>query len=240
MNDLQEAHADSPSDMLDAMAGAERFNRWMADVLAPYMAGDVIELGAGIGNLTILLSEQSRHYVAADIDEKYLARLEARTANRPHIVTARCDLSRPRDLDRFRARMDTVICLNVLEHVENDAGALHNMYSCLRNGGRALILVPQGMRAFGTLDKILNHHRRYSKPELEQKMRAAGFRIERILKFNRITYPAWFLNGRILRTKTLNRAQLRIFDRLVPLWRRIDRFLPWPPTSIIGIGVRDN
>jgi len=71
-------------------------------------------------------------------------------------------------------------------------------------------------------------------------MAAAGLRVERMLAFNRITYPAWFLNGRILRRKTLGRVQLKLFDRLVPLWRAIDCLLPWPPTSIIGIGVRDN
>jgi hypothetical protein len=71
-------------------------------------------------------------------------------------------------------------------------------------------------------------------------MRAAGFRLETMLEFNRITYPGWYLNGRVLRRRTFSRMQLRLFDRLVPLWRRIDSALPWPPTSIIGVGVRDD
>jgi hypothetical protein len=71
-------------------------------------------------------------------------------------------------------------------------------------------------------------------------MKAAGFRIEDMLEFNRMTYPGWYLNGRILRRRTFSRFQLSVFDRLVPLWRRIDKLLPWPPTSIIGIGVRED
>ncbi len=226
--------------MLEALAGAKRFNRWMADTLAPFVVGDVLELGAGIGNLTTLLAPRSRRYIAADIDRDYLARLKKRTKDYANLTTVICDLSNPSDLQSFERQMDTVICLNVLEHIQDDSAALRNMYSCLKTGGRALLLVPQGMRAFGALDETLQHQRRYSRSELASKMTAAGFRLERILEFNRITYIGWYFNGRILRSRKLSRWQLRMFDTLVPLWRRIDRLLPWPPTSIIGIGVRDN
>lgn len=225
--------------MLEKMSGATRFNQWMADILAPFVSGDVLELGAGIGNLTVLLCPGHSRYVAAEIDRGYLRRLEVRTRNLANVSVLACDLLNASDLERFRRDVDTVVCLNVLEHIENDLAALRNMYSCLRAGGRCLVLVPQGMSAFGTIDKLLQHHRRYSKSELEQKMIAAGFRVERILKFNRATYPGWFVNGRVLRLRKLSRSQLQYFDLLVPLWRRIDRFLPWPPTSLIGIGVRD-
>lgn len=232
--------ADSPAGMLEALADAKRFNQWMADTVAPFIGTDVLELGAGIGNLTALLSSGRRRYVAADINPEYLAHLKTLLQNRPNLSIALCDVSNPRDLEQFRGQMDTVICLNVLEHINDDVGALRNMRSCLKAGGRALILVPQGMRAFGSLDEILEHIRRYSRSELETKMIAAGFRIERLLTFNRATYPAWFLNSRLLRTKKLSRTQLRAFDFLVPLWRRIDHLLVWPPTSLIGIGVRND
>lgn len=232
--------ADTPAAMLEAMAGAKRFNRWMADTLSPFVAGDVLEVGAGIGNLTVLLCERSRHYVAVDIDPQHLARLEARTKNCTNLTKVVCDVSDGAALERFRGRMDTVVCLNVLEHIAQDVDALRNMAACLKPGGRTVVLVPQGMRAFGSIDAILEHQRRYSFSELRKKMSAAGLRVERILAFNRITYPAWFFNGRILRRKAISRVQLQLFDRLVPLWRAIDRLLPWPPTSIIGIGVRDN
>ena len=67
-------------------------------------------------------------------------------------------------------------------------------------------------------------------------MEQTGFRVERILEFNRISRPGWYVSGRILKRTTLGRVQLKVFDRLVWLWRRIDRRLPWPPTSIIAIG----
>ncbi len=226
--------------MLDAMSGAKRFNRWMADTLLPFVTGDVLELGAGIGNLTALLCKSRHRYVATDLDQELLTRLKTRVQGCPNLITATCDLTKPSDFAPFRNSMDTVVCLNVLEHVEDDLTALRNIYSCLKPGGRAIILVPQGMQVFGSLDEALEHQRRYAKTELQNKMTSASFHVERILEFNRMTYPGWFLNSRVLRRRTLSRIQLSVFDLLVPLWRRIDRSLPWPPTSLIGIGVREH
>jgi 2-polyprenyl-3-methyl-5-hydroxy-6-metoxy-1,4-benzoquinol methylase len=222
------------------MSGAKQFNQWMADTLMPFITGNVLELGAGIGNLTALLCSGELRYIATDLDTEALSRLRARVQKRCHLTTAKCDITRPSDFDNFRNSIDTVVCLNVLEHVQDDLTALRNIYSCLKPGGRALILVPQGMRVFGSLDEVLEHQRRYAKAELHNKLAAAGFHVDRILEFNRVTYPGWFLNSRVLRRRTLSRTQLRLFDLLVPLWRRIDRLLPWPSTSLIGIAVREN
>ncbi len=165
--------------------------------------------------------------------------LRARLANRSDLRTGVCDAAEPKDFLDLKSEFDTVICLNVLEHVEADSTALANIYSCLQFGGKAIVLVPQGARAFGSLDQVLHHKRRYSEAELHQKMTEAGFRVERVLRFNRSTYPGWIWNARILRRKTLGSIQLKIFDLLVPVWRRIDRYLPWPPTSLIAIGVKE-
>jgi hypothetical protein len=109
----------------------------------------------------------------------------------------------------------------------------------LEAGGRAIILVPQDQRIYGTLDKVLGHYRRYSAIELQSRMEQAGFRVERILEFNRVTRPGWYFNGCILKRQNFGRFQLGVFDLLVPVWRRIDRALPWRGISIIGIGVKE-
>jgi 2-polyprenyl-3-methyl-5-hydroxy-6-metoxy-1,4-benzoquinol methylase len=231
------AHTDAAADMLVAMAQAKHFNRWMADTIAPCMAGDVLEVGAGIGNLTVLLSSTDNVYTATDTDQEHLCELRSRTEGHPNIKIAVCDFTNQADAGRFRESVDTVVCLNVLEHVENDLAGLENIRACLRPGGRAILLVPQGPQVFGSMDEVLEHKRRYTVKELHSKMKAAGFRVERVAPFNRATWPGWYLNSRILRRRTLNRLQLGLFDLLVPILRRIDRSLPWPPTSLIAIGV---
>jgi glycosyltransferase involved in cell wall biosynthesis len=235
----RDIYVDGAAAMLRAMEDAPRFNRWMADVVAPFIGDQVLEIGAGIGNLTHLLSPHAREYIVTDIDPEYLMHLNGLIRYRRHVSSAICDLAKPEDFQPFRGRMDTVVCLNVLEHVEDDMTGLKNIYSALVPGGHAVVLVPQGASAFGTFDEVLGHFRRYSSVELTQKMAEAGFRIDRMLEFNRATYPAWLLNGKILRRRTLSRFQLALFDRFVPLLRRIDPSLPWPPTSLIAVGVRE-
>jgi len=230
------AHQDPGAEMLAVLSRAGRFNRWMADTIMPWVVGEVLELGAGIGNLTLLLSPGSKSYTATDTDENHLCELRSRTAYRTNIKVERCDFSEADSVTRFRHSADTVVCLNVLEHVADDVSGFANIRCLLRPGGTAIILVPQGPEVFGSLDEVLEHKRRYTKEELEGKMTAAGFRVSEVISFNRVTRPGWYLNSRVLRRRTLGRVQVRVFDLLVPVWRRIDQGLPWPSTSLIAIG----
>jgi len=234
-NDL---YADKAAAMLGAMEHAPRFNRWMADTLNPSLGDRVLEIGAGIGNLTRLLCANQDCYVVSDVDKRHVAQLRSEMRFRPNVSVAACDLENSADFDRFHGTMDAAICINVLEHIQDDLRGLRNLHSALAPGGRAIVLVPQGENVYGTMDETLGHYRRYSKETLERRMKEAGFAVERVIEFNRVTYPGWFFNGRILRRRSVSRVQLWLFDLLVPLWRRIDTFLPWPPTSLIAIGAR--
>jgi SAM-dependent methyltransferase len=235
----KDLYKDSGGDILDALAGAQRFNRWMAGTIQPYIGKRVLETGAGIGNLTTILCPRRERYIAGDIDAEYLALLRARFQHRPQVEVRHCDLANPADFEPLAGAVDSVVCLNVLEHVEDEMASLHNIYAALRPGGRAIVLVPQGQEIFGSLDTALGHFRRYSRQDLQRKMEQTGFRVERILDFNRISRPAWYVTGRLLKRTTISRFQLRIFDSLVWLWRRIDPLLPWPPTSLIAIAVKN-
>jgi glycosyltransferase involved in cell wall biosynthesis/ubiquinone/menaquinone biosynthesis C-methylase UbiE len=232
----RDIYTDPGAKILDSLAGTKRFNRWMADTVRPLVGRHVLELGAGIGNMTQHLARGRKVYVASDIDEEHLARLRVRFRGRPNLEIRRCDLCDPADFGPLEGSFDSVVCLNVLEHVEDDLGALRNIFSALKPGGRAIILVPQDQRAYGTLDEVLGHYRRYSEAQLRERMEAAGFEVERMLDFNRVTRPGWRFNGQVLKRRSFSRFQLRVFDTLVPLWRRIDRHLPWPAVSVIAIG----
>jgi SAM-dependent methyltransferase len=234
----RDIYKDAGPDILHSLAAAPRFNRWMADTIAPYAGRRILEIGAGIGNLTRLLAPRRAAYVASDIDGEHMARLKTRFQHRPNLRVARCDLANPADFEPLAGSVDTVVCLNVLEHVEDDRAGLRNIHRALSPGGRAIVLVPHDQRAYGTLDRALGHFRRYDHAELRARMEEAGFRVERILEFNRISRPAWRVSGQWLKRESLGYWQLKIFDRFVWLWRRIDGALPWPPTSIIAIGVK--
>jgi len=232
----RDIYLDHGARILDALAQTPRFNAWMAETVHDFIGSRVLEIGSGIGNLTQHLCPRRAWYIATDIDAEHLARLGVRFQNRPNVRLMRCDLSSIEDFVPFAGKADTVICLNVLEHIEDDAIGLKNIASALAPNGRAIVLVPQDQSIYGTLDEVLGHYRRYSEAQLRSKMEQAGFEIERVLRFNRITRPGWYVNGRVLKRKHFSRVQLWFFDRLVWLWKRIDPLIPWPAVSIIAVG----
>ena len=234
----RDVYLDHGAKILDALAHTPRFNRWMSSIVEPFLGQRVLEIGAGIGNLTMHLSRRRQHYAATDFDQEHLARLRTRLLYRPNISVHECDLENTTHFERLHQQFDSVVCLNVLEHVVDDYEGLRNIRSVLRPGGRAVILVPNDPGIYGTLDRVLGHHRRYTEAELTAKMRQAGFEVERVIGFNRVTRPGWIMNARILNRQSFGRFQLWVFDRLVWLWRRLDRWLPWEPVSIIAIGVK--
>ncbi len=222
------------SEILGRLARAPRFNAWMADVIRPLCGQRVLEIGSGTGNLTRQLVPRDR-YVASDINPLYVASLASLTSDRPYLDVQFTDVTRKETFPRTGADFDTVICLNVLEHVEDDQGSLENIRAVLRPGGHALILVPRGPGLLGTLDEVLGHRRRYTPESLRAVAAAAGFDVKEIHTFNRIGTPAWWLNGKMLRRRSFGLFQIWMLNLLTPLFRRVDRFLPFPPLSLIAV-----
>jgi len=126
------------------LAQTPRFNEWMASVVAPYLGRRVLEIGAGIGNLSTLLSRGRKEYLATDLDAEHVERLEVRFASNPRIRVMQLDATDTGGFERIAGQVDNVVCLNVLEHVEDDRAGFRNLYDVLAAGGRAVVLVPQG------------------------------------------------------------------------------------------------
>jgi glycosyltransferase involved in cell wall biosynthesis len=232
----RDIYVDKDKAILDAFSDAPHFNRWVADTIGPHLGRYVLEIGAGIGNLTRVLAPRKKKYIATDVDCEHLERLRVRLSGRPNLETALLDASRAEDYAPFRGRVDTVVCLNVLEHIEDDRAALRSIHETLQDGGRAILLVPEGQGLFNSLDEELGHRRRYSEDDLRRRMTEAGFAVETMLRFNRVSRPGWWLTGKVLKRRSISRFQLKTFDRMVWFFRRIDGYLPWSPASLIAIG----
>jgi len=133
-------------------------------------------------------------------------------------------------------RLDTIVCLNVLEHIDDDRASLSALRALLRPGGRVVLLVPALRALYGTLDRALGHVRRYVPDELSGKLRTAGFGVIHVEYFNLAGVPGWWLAGRVLRRRLIPTGALRWYDALVPLFR-LERILPWRiGQSLIAIG----
>ena len=125
------------------------------------------------------------------------------------------------------AGFDTILCFNVLEHIAADEAVLTRFASLLRPGGSLLLLVPAHPAAYGRIDDILGHERRYAKRELAQKLEFAGLEVARLRHVNPVGIVGWFVTSRLLRATQVPSGPLRLYDRLVPVLRLIDR-LPVP------------
>jgi len=227
----EDAHG---SQILGRLARAPRFNAWMADTIRPHCGKRVLEIGSGTGNLTRRLVPRDA-YVASDVNPLYLQTLRHLAHDRPYLDVTLTDVTQGASFPHIPGGFDTVVCLNVIEHVDDDRGALLNIRGVLAPDGRAVILVPQGPRLFGTLDEILGHKRRYTEASLRQLAADAGFEVEEVLRFNRVGTPAWWLNGRILKRRHFGLAQIAMLNLLTPVFRLVDRFLPFPSLSLIAV-----
>jgi len=227
---VDDAHG---GEILERLNRAPRFTKWMADVVRPYVGDRVVEVGAGIGNMSLHLMPR-REYWATDVNPHYLEHLEKLRDTRPYMFVRETDGMNAETFPSDR-KFDTVVCLNVVEHIEDDAEILRNIRNILDEGGRAIILVPCGPKLYGSLDKVLGHCRRYTRQQLVEVAERAGFRVERVLKFNRAGVPAWWLNGRVLHRETFGLWQVRLLNVLTPVFRLLDPLIPLPPLSLIAI-----
>jgi glycosyltransferase involved in cell wall biosynthesis len=220
--------------ILLSLERTHRFNAWMADAIRPFVGSRVLEIGAGIGNITQRLLPRD-DYVASDIAPHYLEYLRSFALSKPYLRVLRLDVEDGAAFAPLDGRFDTVICMNVLEHVRDPVGALRNMCRALQRGGRLILYVPHGPALYSSLDRILGHRCRYSSEGLRHELTAAGLVVERLVPFNRAATPGWYLNGRLLRRTRFSAVQMKLFNQLVPIVRRVDRFLPWPALGLIAV-----
>ncbi len=221
-------------DFLRSLTRIRNIHRWMAELLLPWVGESVLELGAGMGSVTVHLLPRSR-YVASDINPHHLDYLGNLALGRPFLEVLELDLQRPEHFEPIAGQFDTVICINVLEHVADEHAALTNIGRALAPGGRAIILVPQGPWLYSSLDKVLGHQRRYTRPALRQALEEAGFELEQLREFNKIGMLGWLLNGRILQREHLSQVQLKLLNTAIPVVGGADHLAPWRGLSLVAI-----
>jgi SAM-dependent methyltransferase len=228
------------AETLEIMEAAPKYNSWQFSRVAPYLGRRICEVGAGIGSMSALIADSRPDLlVLTDTDPYYRGVLQDRFASSPEVVVDQLTLPDVSAGDRYQHyALDTVVALNVIEHIAGDVAALGSIAAMLRPGGRAVILVPAFQELFGSLDRELGHVRRYTRTSLSRRMREAGFRIERAFYFNLVGTIGWWVNARLRQVPRIPVDQVRYFDTLIPMLRLEDR-VPLPfGLSVIAIGAR--
>lgn len=222
--------------VLRSVARARNYNQWIVDRISPWLGNRVAEAGAGIGNMSQLFANRE-HVLLADHDPIYLASLRDTFQTRENVRVAHVDLTADGfEADWVKDRLDTVFCSNVLEHLGPHREILKSFHNAVSADGHCIIIVPAEPALYNGLDTSLGHYRRYCATELETLMREVGFEIVHSEQVCKLGALAWFLNGNVLGKRRLTPRQMRTFDRLWPIVRIFDRFLPWRGMSLIVVG----
>lgn len=197
---------------------APNYLRWISDLIAPYLGESVLELGAGVGSITELYVD-GRRVVATDLSDECVAALRERFRGATNVEVAQKDL---RQIGEDAERFDSIVMINVLEHIKDDVGTLKSLRSLLSSAGTVILYVPALNGLYGQWDRKVGHYRRYAKWRLHEIAREAGLRVVELRYVNMLAIPAWFVFSRTDVERTTS-ASLSIWDRTgVPLGRALE------------------
>jgi len=220
---------------LKKMSGLGHLNHAVFEAIQPWLGSRVAEAGSGHGNVTQYLAHEVEELIASDIEPRALDRLQEAFGENDNVWVMRWDMTEPLPLPQGNAAPDTVVAMNVLEHIEDDVAALRQARAALSDGGRLIVQVPAHEALFSGVDRRLGHHRRYSEASLRAALEAAGFEVENLQWFNFAGYYGWKLNAQRNRDY-LPTGQLAAFQALSPYVLGLEKRLPLPiGLSLIAI-----
>ncbi len=225
---------------LNKLAELDRYNHWIYEQIAHALGRRVLEVGSGTGNITQFLCADGREVMATDIVPSYRNELERLFGESPNVRVGKFDLNAEAPEEFVARPFDSIVCLNVLEHIEDDLFALSQMRDSLAPGGKLALLVPAHRILYGEFDRAVGHFRRYEKRELAIKLEKAGLAVREMKFFSLVAALPWLINGRLLKRDYLPAGQASLANRLVPLLK-LERLIG-PPCglSLIAIAQKSN
>lgn len=212
---------------LESFSRTKRFNKWQYGTVSRYLYGDILEIGSGIGNISTLLLKNNSSVTLSDLRKSYCNTLQEKFNN---VITLKSiiqvNLTEPdfeKSYSQLLGKFDTIIALNVIEHIKDDGAAIENCRKVLRPGGQIIIQVPAFQWLYNSLDKGLGHYKRYTQKSLAKLVTNHGLTVQDSRYFNLAGIPGWWLSGFLLKKQIIPRKQIMIFDNLVPLFRIADK-----------------
>jgi ubiquinone/menaquinone biosynthesis C-methylase UbiE len=212
----------------ERMVHGKQYFAWQSRMAEAHLGRKILEVGCGLGNFTQHLIDRDL-VVGIDVEPRCVENHRRRFSSYSNLVSLCMDVQTPAFLELRKHEPDSIACLNVLEHIEDDALALAHMNAVLPVGGTVVLIVPAFDSLYGPIDHLLGHYRRYSKQSMSQVARNAGFR-PRILRYiNSVGFFGWWLNARMLKKTVQSAVQIKIFDALiVPVLSRVEDLVEPP------------
>ncbi len=217
---------------LENMNQALWYNRWTMNKFKQFLHGDILEVGCGIGNFTQSLASFGSVW-AIDIDAVCISETKKRAQKKARVGFG--------DIEKgnyffSKKRFDSIVCLNVLEHIRNDGRAIANIYRLLSPGGHLILLVPMHQELYGSIDRAIQHFRRYDNQKLTKLLTKNKFHIVSVRKLNFLGAVGWWVAGKILKSETVEDRQIKLFNGIAPFVLPLeDLFPPVFGTSVLVV-----
>lgn len=224
---------------LHNISGTPQYVHWLTTLIRPVLTDRVLEIGAGIGNLSGRLMGKRERYVATENDPLYLHALRNRFLRTPNVKVVELNPADSPALAALPGSFDNVIAANLMEYAESPEMIVQGLAQKLNKGGKLIVIVPNSPGLFCNLDRTLGHKRRFSSGELGRLFADAGLEVTTIRTFNAPGLLAWIVSGKLFGSREINRVTLKLFDKTVWIWRRIDPLLPWPGLTLFGVATRN-
>jgi SAM-dependent methyltransferase len=205
-----------------ALSEARNYRKAIVSAFGPFVRGNTLEVGCGIGQFTQDLQKFSPGARITGLEPDPAFHLNFRR-NNPKIRLLEGTAQ------EVIGELDCIVSVNVLEHIKDDAGEIQTYKLLLKKGGHLCLFVPARQELFSSVDAKFGHFRRYSRRELQGKLEAGGFRLVTLQYFNMAGYVTWFVVCKLLRRQTFSRRAIRLFDRwILPFSIALGRLLGNP------------
>lgn len=213
------------SETLDNLDGAENYAAWIFSLFERYLGPAVLEVGAGHGTISSLIVPRCERLLALDLSERCVKLLSSRFSDDPRVEVLRGEVA---SLDEH-GTFDTVVLVNVLEHIEDDDAALVKLFDLLKPGGRLVLWVPAFQMLYADFDRKVGHHRRYRRNALGAQLSGVGFGLVESRYVNAFGAISWFFFARLMRGEPTSERLVRLVDRgIVPGVRWVETRLQPP------------
>lgn len=221
---------------LESMSQAVWYNRWTLKKFDSYLKGDILEVGCGIGNFTEALTRFGNTF-AIDIDKAHIRETDKLLNGKAQVGPG--DIEKGSYFFSTDKKFDTIVCINVLEHIKDDGKALGNIYSLLKEGGCLILLVPAHQFLYGKIDKSIGHFRRYDKKVLIKALKDKGFKIRKAVVLNFVGAIGWLISSKVFPERSVDEKKVKIFDFIAPLLLPLENLFE-PPfgTSVLTVATK--
>ncbi len=199
-----------------AINEAKNYYKWINSIFLPYIKNNVLEIGVGHGGTYPLFKDMIDSYTGCDIDERLVTNLNTKNAECRYYTG---DITKPGISKKIKDdKFDTVLCMNVIEHIDNDLAALKNLIFSCKPSGYILLFVPAFNFLYNDMDTLAGHFRRYRKKDIYKLVAQTDTQLIKLEYFNSIGGLGWFFNKfttHVSLDSEKCKAQIKIFDRYI-------------------------